>query len=140
MGERNGTSRVTFRVQNTDMDAVQEAVDRGEYPSRSEFIRQAVMEKLDFEGWTESHVAARSAPDDSPWGSPRNSWGDQERCQRCDAPKQTGSGDSDRSEVLRAVKLRSGRTEMMCRECFREAVDDDEVDPKDPKLEALLNG
>ena len=34
--------RVTFRVENDDLESVEELVDAGEYPNRSEALRHAV--------------------------------------------------------------------------------------------------
>lgn len=44
--QRVSMERITFRVPNDQYEDIEAVVDNGEYPSRSEFVREAVRDKL----------------------------------------------------------------------------------------------
>jgi len=53
-------------------------------------------------------------------------WQDQTECQDCGVAKQDAS--------LRAIKMQSGYRDLLCRDCFQSALDDNRVHPTDPRL------
>lgn len=59
-------------------------------------------------------------------------WKDQEKCQGCGAQKSKIGQEG--GEPLRAIKLRDGGRDLLCSECFVEALNDGRVSEDDPRV------
>lgn len=66
----------------------------------------------------------RDDHDRGPDDGPPESWRDIEDCESCGQPERP----------TRAIQMREGRPRRLCRPCFLDAVDEDRVSPRDPRL------
>ena len=121
------TIRHTVRHPREHIEAIEEAIENGElnYAHLSAFIREATAEKTE-----------REMPHTSGSSSNDTHWKEQTSCQTCNAPKRTISGDNpEGAKPLRAITLRSGRTDLLCQSCFEAALADDRVSPTDSRVD-----
>lgn len=59
-------------------------------------------------------------------------WKDQEECQGCGADKPRIGQDG--GAPVRAIQLKSGRKDLLCSDCFAEAVTEGRVSRNDPRV------